>query len=171
MKAWKLLLVMMLAMGLALMIGACGDDDGDDGITPTETISDKIVGTWLSAGDDVAPLLAGPPFNIDSIRVEFTEDLTITLEQHVTGGDWTTFTGTYVATESETGTIHSIAIEYTAFTQEGIVEITEGTTDEMKLEVVQTIPDYGFTVPTPEAGFGADPVYLELNIQMYVRID
>ncbi len=170
MKAWKLLLVMMLAMGLALMIAACGDDDDDDGITPTETISDKIVGTWLSAGDDVAPLLAGAPFNIDSVRVEFDEDLTITLEQHA-DGDWTTFAGTYVATESDTGTIHSIAIEYTAFSQEGIVEITEGTTDVLKLEAVQTIPDYGFTVPTPEAGFGADPIYLELNIQMYVRID
>ena len=81
---------------------------------------------------------------------------------------WSTNPGTYQITESATGDIHAITISYTnpAFDQAGIIQVIDGTPDTMKLEVV--ISTYT-TVPTPEGGFGADPVLTTLNIQTYVR--
>lgn len=169
MKKWNLLLVLVLAMAMAFAVVGCSDDDDDDTTGPTEeTIQEKIVGTWLSAGDDVAALLAADPFNYDSVLVVFNENLTVTLNSHVRDGAWSgEVPGTYVITESETGEIHSIAIDYTAFAQEGIFQIVDGTVDVMTLEMVQTVPDQNFVVPTPEAGFGA--TYTVANVQTYKR--
>jgi hypothetical protein len=164
-----------LIAGLILILGivfvACdNDDDDDNGVTPPPPV-DEWVGTWLSAGANVAPLLVAV-FNYDSVLVVMNDDNTLTLNSHVAGGAWTgEIQGTYVVTESATGDIHSIALAYPAFEQEGIIQVVEGNPDIMNLEVVQTVPDIGATPRTPGDGFGSDPVLLDTNIQVYERQD
>ncbi len=160
MKSIKLILIALL--GLMLIVG-CEDTKNDD----EDKKADAWIGTWLSAGDDVAPLLVAL-FAYDSVRVTFEEDNTLTLESHVANGAWTTLPGTYVITESDEGNIHAFAANYTAFEQEGIIEIID---DNMRLEAVQTVPDIGATVPTVAGGFGADPTLLMMNVQTYKRVD
>lgn len=162
-------LIYLLLLLLSLSFVACSSDDNDDG--GTDPVDQKAwIGTWLSTGTDVAPLLVSL-FNYDSVRVTLAEDQTVTLESHIQDGAWTTLTGVYSVTESSSGTIHVININYTAFEQEGILEITSGNPDRMKLEVVQTIPDIGAVPRTPETGFGSDASLGTINIQNYVRIN
>lgn len=169
MKKWNLLLVAVLSLTLVFAFAGCSDDDDDDnGTNPTESVEEQLVGTWLSAGTNVAPILVSL-FSYDSVYVTFGSDNTVSLNSHVAGGAWTgEVPGVYAVTESETGTIHSISLNYTAFEQEGIIELTTDG-NGFQLEAVQTVPDIGATVPTPELGFGADATLGTLNIQTYVR--
>ena len=163
----KRLLSLILISGLIIGFAACSSSDDSptngDGETP------EWVGTWLSAGVDVAPLLVAV-FNYDSVRVQFNADNTLTLESHVTDGAWTTIPGVYTITESATGNIHTIAINYTVFEQEGIFQIISGTPDRMELEVVQTVPDIGAVPRTVASGFGSDAALGTINIQWYNKI-
>ena len=164
-----------LALLLALLIGlvaltACSDDDDDNGGTnPPPPTEDPWVGTWLSTGSDVAPILVNL-FAYDSVRVTMNEDNTVMLETHPAGGAWATTNGVYTVTEAASGDVHSVAINYTAFEQEGIIQVIDGAPDAMWLEVVQTVPDIGATPRTPADGFGSDPTLGVFNIQKYVRI-
>ena len=160
------LLILTVLFGMFLMASCDKDDDkGTNPVTKTE----DWVGTWLSAGANVAPLLAVAPFNIDSVRVEFKDNQTLTMASHVKNGAWTTMPGTYVVTKAATGTIHSISIVYAAYSQGGIFQVTKGTPDTMQLEVIQTVPAIPFQPRTPETGFGSDAALGVLNIQKYVR--
>ena len=161
MKRYSILIVLIL--GLLLVMG-CEDDSGTDA---NDNDVDVWVGNWLSAGPNVAYLLSAY-FQYDSVKVEFTEDNTVTLETHVIDGAWTSLEGTYVLTESTDSDLDVIQLIYTAFEQEGIIEI-DG--DTLRLEAVQTVPDIAATVPTPAAGFGADPTLGTINIQTYIRQD
>ena len=161
MKRYSILLV--LALGFLLVLG-CEDDSNTD---PEENVTDVWVGTWLSAGTNVAPILA-TYFLYDSVRVVFTENNTVTLATHVTDGAWTTIEGTFVLTESTDSDIDIIQLIYPAFEQEGIIEIIDNT---LRLEAVQTTPDIAATVPTPAVGFGADATLGTMNIQTYIRQD
>ena len=164
----KLALLFALLIGI-VALGACSDDDDDNGGTnPPPPADDPWVGVWLSTGTDVAPILV-TLFDYDSVRVTMNDDNTVVLETHPEGGAWATTNGVYTVTEEATGDVHSIAINYTAFEQEGIIEIIEGTPDAMWLEVVQTVPDIGAVPRTPADGFGSDPNLGVLNIQKYVR--
>jgi hypothetical protein len=164
----KLLIVLLATLALLNFV-ACSDDDDDNGGTnPPPTTEDPWVGQWLSAGDNVAPLLVAV-FNYDSVRVWMNEDQTVRLDTHVDGGAWTTLNGTYSVTESASGNVHSIELVYPAFEQGGIIEITDGSPDQMRLEVVQTVPDIGAVPRTPDSGFGSDPALGTTNIQVYVR--
>lgn len=126
-------------------------------------------GSWLSEGSNVAPLLV-TLFNYDRVIVELNTDGTVSLTTRVAGGAESTIEGTYAVTESETGSIHSIEIIYSAFSQSGIIEVdTSVTPNVMRLEVVQTTPDIGAAVPTPATGFGANTALGDTNIQVYVR--
>lgn len=156
-------IVLVLALGLLLVLG-CEDDSGTDA---NVIEADVWVGNWLSAGSNVAVLLSYY-FSYDSVRVEFTEDNTVTLETHVLDGAWTTLEGTFVLTESTDSELDVIQLIYAAFEQEGIIEIVG---DTLRLEAVQTTPDIGATVPTPAAGFGADVTLGTSNIQTYIRQD
>lgn len=160
----SLLLVAALAL---LNIVACSDDDDNGGTNPPPA-ADPWVGQWLSAETNVAPLLV-TLFNYDSVRVWINEDQTVRLDTHVDGGAWTTINGTYAVTESASGSVHTINLIYPAFEQGGIIEVTDGTPDTMKLEVVQTTPNIGATPRTPESGFGSDVALGTFNIQNYVR--
>ncbi|MFH0883791.1 MAG: hypothetical protein V2A56_12450 [bacterium] len=168
MKKWNLYLVPVLVLGLAISFTGCSKDD-DNGTTPTEqTVEEQLVGEWLSAGDNVAVLLV-VLFNYDSVLVTFGSDNTVTLNSHVNGGAWTgELAGVFSITESDTGSIHSISLNYTSFEQEGIIQLAADG-DSFQLEAVQTVPDIGATVPTPEAGFGADVSLGTINIQTYVK--
>ncbi|MBU1100932.1 MAG: hypothetical protein KKA84_11070 [Bacteroidetes bacterium] len=163
----KNILAILLMLTLTIGFVGCSSDDG--GSTPVVE-TDPWIGTWISAGANVAPVLA-TYFSIDSVRVTMNEDLTVITEQHVTDQAWSTTTGVYVVTRSATGNVHKVRFNYAAFEQEGIFEITEGNPDTFKLEAVQVIPDYGFVPRTPESGFGSDPTIGTTNIQTYVRIN
>jgi len=159
----SLLLLLVLVFGLFMVIG-CEDDSGTDA---NENDVDVWVGNWLSAGPNVAYILSAY-FQYDSVKVEFTEENTVTLETHVIDGAWTALEGTYVLTESSDSDLDIVQLIYTAFEQEGIIQISG---DTLRLEAVQTIPDIAATVPTPAAGFGADPTLGTINIQTYIRQD
>lgn len=165
----KQLLALLMIFVLSLTFVACSDDDDDNVTEPTDE-TPAWVGTWLSADANVAPILVAV-FNYDSVRVVMKEDNTISLSTHIKDGAWSTIPGVYTITESATGNVHSIAINYTAFEQEGIIEVTEGTPDQMKLEAVQTVPDIGAVPRTPTSGFGSDAALGNLNIQQYVRVN
>jgi len=161
----RFILTSMLIAGMLFMASCSKDSDNG---TDAED-KDVWVGTWLSAGANVAPILSY--FQLDSVRVEFKEDMTVTTEQHVIDGAWTTLNGTYSITEEESGSVHSISIIYAAYEQGGIVEIIDGTPKTLKLEVVQTTPDIGATPRTPASGFGSDASLGTSNIQTYVQVD
>lgn len=162
----KTCLFLMIAL-ISIFLGACSSEDNS---TKSKVEVDPWVGVWLSTGDNVA-LILSYYFQYDSVRVTMNEDMTIVLESHVMDGAWSTTNGVYTITESEEGNVHAIAINYTAFEQEGIIEITEGDPDVMKLEAVQTVPNIGATPRTVENGFGSDATLGDSNIQTYVRID
>ncbi len=162
MKKLSYLLILLLTLSFV----ACSEDDGG---TKPEDETKPWIGTWLSAGTDLAPILV-EAFNYDSVRVTIKEDKTLILESHVKDGAWATLSGVYTITESSSGTVHKISINYTVFEQEGIIEVTSGNPDEMKLEAVQTVPDIGATPRTPESGFGSDAILGIRNIQKYKRI-
>jgi len=122
----KYLLVLVLS-GL-LIFASCSEDSTspeDDERTP-----EAWEGTWLSAGANVAPLLV-QLFNYDSVRVVFGEN-TVSLTSHVAAGAWTPASeGTYSVTKSASGDLHAIAIVYSAFEQEGIIQVFSATPDSL----------------------------------------
>lgn len=160
MKSIKLILIALL--GLMLLVG-CGDTKNDDEAKDV----DAWIGTWLSAGTDVAPILSTYFLN-DSIFVEFKDDNTLTLDTHTIGAAWTADQATYVITKSADGDIHHFAATYTAFEQEGIIEVIG---DVLKLEAVQTVPDIGAIPTTVANGFGQDPIWGAQLIQTYKKVN
>jgi len=163
----KRFLTLFVILAFVFSFSACSSSD-DNPVAGDDTPA--WVGTWMSAGTDVAPILVAV-FNYDSVKVVMNVDNTITLSTHIAGGAWADLPGVYTITESATGEVHSISINYTAFEQEGIIQIIEGTPDRMKLEVVQTVPDIGAVPRTPDSGFGSDATLGDYNIQYYNRID
>ena len=161
-------LIYLLIVLLSISFSACSEDD-DNGTDPNDDAK-PWVGTWLSADANVAPILVSL-FKYDSVRVTLNEDKTVALESHIKDGAWFTTPGVYNVTESASGSVHSISINYTAFEQEGIIEVTSGTPDQLKLEAVQTVPDIGAVPRTPATGFGSDAALGTLNIQTYVRVN
>ena len=164
MKAIKFALILTVLAGL-LAISSCSDDDGDSGGT-NPAVAKEWHGTWLSAGDNVAPILV-TLFAYDSVLVVMRDDNTVTLNSHVAGGAWTTTEGTYSVTETDKSDVFAISLVYPAFEQEGIIQTTLGSPDILRLEAVQTVPDIGAVPRTPATGFGSDPGLGTLNIQTY----
>ena len=144
------------------------DLDLENNVDPI--ITQHWVGTWLSAEENVAPILIAG-FKYDSLRLILSEDNTITIESHIKDNGWTNIQGAYNITESVSGGIHAINMNFTEFEQEGIIEVTAGVTDKLKLEVVQTVPDFGAVPRNPTTGFGSDQTLGNMNIQTYIRLD
>ncbi len=160
-----------LALMLGLVaLGACSDDEGDGDTGTGPELGHDWEGVWLSAGTDVAPILVNV-FNYDSVRVTLNENNTVVLESHILDGAWTTFDGVYTITESSNSEIDAIAINYTAFEQEGIIQVWTASPDSMYLEAVQTVPDISAVPRTPESGFGSDPALGAFNIQKYRKVN
>ncbi|KAA3615091.1 MAG: hypothetical protein D8M58_11615 [Calditrichaeota bacterium] len=162
-----------LLVSVSMLLFAVSCSESDSGTDSNGDDAEAWVGKWLSAGDNIAPLLTS--FSIDSIYVTMNEDGSIVLDQHVIGAGWSTNSGTYSVTKSATGDVHSISISYSSpsFDQGGIIEVTEGTSATMQLEVVQTNPDIGAVPPTVTAGFGSTNggALGTINIQNYVAVE
>jgi len=160
MKLLKFVLIALL--GLMLLV-SCEDSKNDD----KDNEVDAWIGTWLSAGADVAPVLATYFLN-DSIIVEFKDDNTLTLDTHTIGAGWTASQATYVITKSAEGDIHQFAATYPAFEQEGIIEVID---DVLRLEAVQTVPDIAAVPATVAGGFGQAPFWGAQLIQTYRKVN
>lgn len=163
MKRFIPLIVIVLTAAMLFSTGCKSDSEDTTG--PTTPAAEDWVGSWLSAGANVAPLLVNL-FNYDSVRVVMNDDQTLTLSTHVAGQAWADLDGTYTVTKSASGDVHSIEISYPAFDQGGIIQVVA---DTLKLEVVQTNPDIGATPRTPATGFGSDVTLGTINIQTYIR--
>lgn len=170
MKTIRLFAFFLAAIALLATTG-CNNDDDDNG---PDTSS--IVGTWLSTGANVAPLLSAPPLNIRTITATFQSNNTYVVRSTDASGGNIEFRGTYTTTRSSSGNISTIRLEQqqpAALVSEGIFEITVvGNTTTMRYEVAQTTPSIpGVTAPTPAAGFGSTSggALGNINIQTYVK--
>ncbi|RME24580.1 MAG: hypothetical protein D6798_10860 [Deltaproteobacteria bacterium] len=164
----------MIALAMLLATTACRPDDvgdsggsestdggsatpdggagGDGGAAAGDCAALSITGDWISQGDDISPLFQQPSFDYVSIEATFGGDCSYRVQATTGGGDTYEFVGTYSATEGSPGTIVQWQSQPFEGTSEGIWQV-DGTT--LTLEVVLTTPDYGFTPPSPEAGFGS----------------
>lgn len=134
-----------------------------------------IVGTWVSAGADVAPLLVNL-FAVDSIVAVFEANQTYTVSQYAGGSTQPlTLTGTYTQNLTSVGSIWEIVVDQTtpaALTSEGIFDINvSANPDEMRYEIAQTSPDIGAIPADPAGGFGSTSggVLGDANVQVYKR--
>jgi len=145
----------ILAALVLAMFGMTACDDEET--TGPGNTQDEIVGTWVSAGADVAPGLAGAPFNTDSIIATFNDDNTYVVDSY-SGTTVVNFTGTYQIGPQAEGQIRAITLNQstpTSLTSEGIFQVS-GSGATMQYEVIQTSPALqGFTAPTVAGGFGS----------------
>lgn len=137
-----------------------GDTSGGDTLA--------LVGDWLSEGEDLSPLLqAGDIVRVDAT---FSADGSYVVTARDDAGEERDFVGTYVADDATApGSITLTQSSPYQATSVGIWEV-EGTT--LTFEVAQTFPDYGWSPPTPQGGFGSTSgSTLEPgdNVQVYVR--
>ncbi len=165
----------VFVLAAALLTGCKKDENTTETpVTPTEA----IVGTWLSTGANVAPLLYAAPFKVRSISATFNADGTYSIVQTDSAGTKSTLTGTYVtapggaaAPKDSIRTIVATQMTPTAITAEGIYQVTPGTPASMKYEVIQTQPAIGVAKPTPALGFGSSAAgaYGVWLVQKYVK--
>ncbi|MDA3942437.1 MAG: hypothetical protein PF694_02720 [Bacteroidetes bacterium] len=132
-----------------------------------------IIGQWISAGANVAPLLISA--GIDSIFADFKADNSYVVESFTADGSKTTLTGSFVQEKSDTGNIWTIVVNQSSpssLISEGIFEVTANGTVTMKYEIAQTNPEIpGVTPATPAGGFGSTSggAFGMLNVQTYVK--
>ena len=103
--------------------GALGCSNLQKYVRLTGTTGSGITGEWLSAGDDVAPLLAA---FFDSIYAEFFDNSTYSIRAVDPTGASIIFAGTYTTAASGVGNIFTIVANQTApsvVTSEGMYEI------------------------------------------------
>jgi hypothetical protein len=85
-------LSIFLLLCAALSFAACqGSTTSSDDGAP----QDPIVGTWVSEGGNVAPLLFNPPFRIRRIQATFNRDGSYVVVQRDSAGTEATLRGTY----------------------------------------------------------------------------
>src|SRR6476620_10992799 len=143
-----------LALFAFLAFAGCGEAiDASGGGGGAQS---ALIGTWLSAGADVAPLLAGAPFNNVQITATFNTDQTYSVLGIDKDNKMLPYNGTYTLTESTVPGIFSITCNQVlpqSTTAQGMLQIdTTAKPARMQYEVVQTQTPTGLTEPTPEAG-------------------
>ncbi|MCB9689426.1 MAG: hypothetical protein H6738_03615 [Alphaproteobacteria bacterium] len=141
---------------------------GDTGDT-TVPVDRGIVGSWVSEGSHLSDLFAGEPFNYVLVEARFKSDGSYVVTSEDDGGTSYVLTGTYTTTDGQPGTIALVQSEPYVAEASGIWQV-DG--DQLRYEVVQTLPDYGFAPPTPEKGFGSTSgpgMTAGVNVQVYVR--
>jgi hypothetical protein len=143
----------MLGLVLALAAG-CGSATGTNVGGGAQS---PIVGSWLSEGADVAPLLANAPFNWTKITADFKADGTYVVTGLDKSNKLTTFTGTYQDMPSEVDGILDITVTQVmpANTLAVGIYAIDAPGTHMQYEVVQTQPTNGLEPPTAAAGFGS----------------
>lgn len=187
MKWISSLMMVLLCVGMLATTSSCkkeketatcsdgkqnGDETGVDcgGTCPACEVG--VQGKWWSKGADVALLLKGAPFNIDSIYAEFNTNMTYTVVSY-SGGTGLTLTGTYTQSASGVGDIWNITVQQSSpsvLTSVGIFEVVG---NNMTYEIVQTEPAIGAVPPTAAGGFGSTNggALGTLNVQKYVRVN
>lgn len=147
--------------------GSAGSS-GDTGAGPVG--GSPLAGAWVSAGDDLAPLLAGAPFLYARVDAAFDPSGSYLVTVTNTDGVSADVSGTWETEEStDPATIALHQADPYVAEATGIWEVDGGV---LTYEVVQTVPDYGFTPPTPSSGFGstAGPgIEPGVNVQTYRR--
>ncbi len=168
----KLLLLLIVAGSVVLT--SCKKDETS---TEPTAAKDPIIGTWISTGTNVAPLLNtifAAVGGIDTVYATFNENNTYLVKQVNKNRTSLTYEGTYTLTKSTNIDIHKISIIQTkpsAATNEGIYQInTTASPNTMKYEVVLMSGTQN-VAPTPNAGFGSTNggVFGTTNVQNYVK--
>jgi len=154
-------------------LAGCGNAVDTGG---TGTQQQPIIGTWLSEGADVAPLLAGAPFNNVKITATFKDDGTYSVVSIDTSNKEIDYAGTYQIMPSSVGNIIQIRVSQvmpSTAQAEGMYQVdTSQTPQRMQYEVVQTQPTNGLQPPTPDKGFGStlyNGMQISTLIQKYSR--
>jgi hypothetical protein len=159
--------------GMAMAAAGCGTAVEQ---TPMQTPQQLLTGTWLSQGNDVAPLLAGPPFNNTSIKATFNSDGSYTVVSIDTSNKMVNYAGTYAITPTTVMGLLDIQCNQSMPSNavaQGIYQIdTSVMPARMQYEVVQTQPTNGLTPPSADKGFGST-IYngkqISTLIQKYTR--
>jgi hypothetical protein len=156
-----------------MVLAGCGQATDPNG---TGMSKNALTGSWVSIGSDVAPLLAGKPFNYTNISVVFNADSTYKVEAIDSANKTTEFDGTFTTMTTSVSGIVNIKLNQTVPTPtlaEGMFQIdTTVTPARMQYEVVQTQPTNGLTPPIPEKGFGStifNGMQIATLIQKYSR--
>lgn len=169
-------------MILALLLGCVPDDWDGTGWPPdgvdTDVVADTadtdpdgpaIVGDWVSEGADLSELFAGSPFNYVRIEATFRADGRCGSAIENGDGDVAETAGTCAITAGSPGKIVVTQADPYAATAVGIWQVDGGV---LTYEVVQTVPDYGYSPPTPASGFGSTEgpgLGAGVNVQTYRR--
>lgn len=144
------------------------DDSGADTDPGDSDIA--LVGQWRSEGADIAPLLAGSPFNYTSVNAVFRADMSYTVTATDASSATFPLSGTFAVNEGTTpATVTLTQSEPYEAIARGIWSVSG---DELTYEVVQTEPDFGFSAPTAAAGFGSTAgqgLTAGANVQVYRR--
>ncbi|MCC5927064.1 MAG: hypothetical protein JJU41_10950 [Bacteroidetes bacterium] len=144
-------MITLAALALMLIGFGCSSSSSDD-----DAQVELIVGSWTSQGEDVAPGLAGAPFNTVRIDAVFNENGTYNVVSIDANDAQVTFTGTYELGPETPSGIRQIILsqsEPVAVTSTGIFQV-DG--NRMTYEVIQTTPAIeNFNPPTVEGGFGS----------------
>ncbi len=171
MKKLTYAVMMLLTLGV---IAACSESDDDE---KTATPKEPIVGTWLSTGKNVAPILHylfSADGGVDSVTAVFMENNRYTVKQINKNKTTKDYVGSYTVDKSANLSIIKIKLEQEspgATSNEGIYQIFTASPDSMKYEVVQ-LSSTSNTAPTPEKGFGStnNGAFGVNNIQRYIRL-
>ena len=167
-------LLLLLVVAGSMLLTSCKKDDST---TEPTVQADPMIGTWISAGTNVAPLLNvifASVGGIDTVYATFNANNSYAVKQVNKNKSVINYGGTYSLTKSSTGTIHKISINQTTpsvATNEGIYEIvTTATPNTMKYEVVLMSGTQN-VAPTPTAGFGSTNggAFGTTNVQNYVK--
>lgn len=164
----NLVLGLLLSMSVFVAL-SCSDDDNDG------SGGNPIVGSWLSAGTNVAPLLDAiftGSGGVDSIYATFTAT-DYTVRQVNGNSSVVNYSGTYTAVKDDATDIYTLTIAQTlpsATSNAGIFQVFDANPDSMKYEVV--LVNGTNTPPTPATGFGSTNggAFGTTNVQRYIRL-
>jgi hypothetical protein len=174
MRTTLFLSITLAAAAAGMMLAGCGTATDDTGTGGSQ--QSPLIGSWVSQGADVAPLLAGAPFNNTKITATFNTDGTYTVVSFDTSNKELDYAGTYQTMASTVGNIVDIRCSQvmpSTAQAEGMYQIdTTQTPARMQYEVVQTQPTNGLTPPDPTKGFGStvyNGTQISTLIQKYSR--
>ncbi len=148
---------------------AIADDTGVDTDTDTSSAPDPALsGAWTSQGADISTLFASDPFNIVLVQVTFRANGSYSAYTQDDAGQGASLAGTYTVDLGSSP--HPIVLTQTepySATSEGLYAVDSGV---LTYEVVQTVPDYGFTPPSGSFGTTTGPnITPGVNVQTYRR--
>lgn len=143
------------------IIASCSSQQATDGPQQQQDPTGGLVGTWVSSGDNVAPLLRNLLMT-DSILATFNADGSYRVTEFRRGGTNFAYSGSYTYTRSDKDTLGSriFTIEVrqampSVATARGIYHVqTSVSPARLLYEVIQTEPPAGIA-PTVAGGFGS----------------